>query len=295
MPFKDIEQHIKQILSEKVQIPFSPITFLPIGGGSINETYKIKTGGNHHFFTKINSAQKFPALFDKEKNGLNFIAAQRIIRTPAVIDCSIIGNQQILILEWIEQGIRSPAFWKTFGEQLASLHKISNNYFGFAENNYMGALPQSNSHTLTWVDFFIYHRLRPQVRMAENNGLLDSKHMDQFDMLYGKLEAVFNNENPSLLHGDLWSGNYMCDENARPVLIDPAVYFGHRSVDLGMTVLFGGFDKTFYDAYQYHFPLPDNYREQWDISNLYPLLIHLNLFGRSYLHDIAVILKKFTA
>lgn len=295
MRFNQIETYLKQTLGEIVHTPISHLDYSSIGGGSINDTYKIKTDNYQQFFIKINSAHKFPSLFEKEKNGLTFIAAKKIIRTPAVIDYSITGGKQILILEWIEQGLRSQIFWKNFGEQLASLHHVSNDHFGFVEDNYMGALQQRNVHTLTWTEFFIRHRLQPQVSIAENNGHLSSKHIQQFETLYERLNDIFSEEKASLLHGDLWSGNFMCDDNSQPVLIDPAVYFGHRSVDLAMTTLFGGFDKSFYEAYHYHFPLPDNYREQWDVSNLYPLLIHLNLFGSSYLHDIVAILKKFAS
>ena len=295
MPSNDIATYVKQILTEKVQEPTSSVSFSSVGGGSINETYKITTGGNRQFFIKINAAEKFPSLFKKEKNGLEFIGQKRIIKTPGAIDDAIINDKQVLLLDWIETGPRSASFWKTFGEQLALLHHTSNDRFGFAEDNYMGALPQRNSYTLLWTDFFIQHRLQPQVSLAEQQGLLEPKYTDQFEMLYQKLDTIFNKENPSLLHGDLWSGNFMCDEQSQPVLIDPAVYFGHRSVDLAMTTLFGGFDKTFYDAYRYHFPLPHNYHEQWNVSNLYPLLIHLNLFGSSYLHDIKTVLKKFIA
>jgi fructosamine-3-kinase len=136
--------------------------------------------------------------------------------------------------------------------------------------------------------------LQPQLNLALSKNLLQKNHVDSFYSLAQKLDSIFNIEPPSLLHGDLWSGNFMCNDSSSPVLIDPAVYFGHRSVDLGMTTLFGGFDQLFYDAYNYHFPLPSNYREQWEVANLYPLLIHLNLFGSSYLHDIAAILKRYS-
>ncbi|MEJ0102180.1 MAG: fructosamine kinase family protein [Bacteroidota bacterium] len=159
----------------------------------------------------------------------------------------------------------------------------------------MGALHQNNAYSENWNDFFVHQRLQPQTRIAIDKGLLPQKTIHQFDVLYKKLNSIFNKENASLLHGDLWSGNFMCDDQSQPFLIDPAVYFGHRNMDLAMTTLFGGFDKSFYESYQYHFPLPGNYREQWDVCNLYPLLIHLNLFGSSYLYDIETILKKFTA
>jgi fructosamine-3-kinase len=124
--------------------------------------------------------------------------------------------------------------------------------------------------------------------------LLQARHLNAFENLYQQLKNIFDHEQPALLHGDLWSGNFMCDQDSEPVLIDPAVYFGHRSMDLGMTTLFGGFDKSFYETYSYHLPFPNNYSEQWDICNLYPLLIHLNLFGVGYLGQIERILQSYT-
>jgi fructosamine-3-kinase len=200
----------------------------------------------------------------------------------------------LLVLEWIESGIRNETFWKKFGEQLAQLHTISREHFGFVEDNYMGSLTQVNSFATNWTDFFIRCRLQPQIELAINNHLLQKSHIASFESLYKKMGSVFNIEKPSLLHGDLWSGNFMCNDRSLPVLIDPAVYFGHRSMDLAMTTLFGGFDRAFYDSYHYHFPFPANHSEQWEICNLYPLLIHLNLFGQSYLSDIAGTLKKFS-
>ncbi|MBK5270723.1 MAG: fructosamine kinase family protein, partial [Bacteroidia bacterium] len=165
--------------------------------------------------------------------------------------------------------------------------------FGFAEDNYMGALPQLNVQKNNWPDFFIHCRLQPQIKLALERHFLQAKHIDGFENLYLRLSSVFNDETTALLHGDLWSGNFMCNENSHPVLIDPAVYYGNRNMDLAMTTLFGGFDKLFYESYNYHFPFPNNYAEQWEICNLYPLLIHLNLFGSGYLSQIESILRKF--
>jgi fructosamine-3-kinase len=293
MNLHSIEHYLKQIISEKVQTTLTSLEFSSVGGGSINETYKIKSNNNDTFFLKLNSALAYPSLFDNEKKGLEFLAAQKILRTPAIIYYGTVDDYQLLLLEWIEPGIKTNLFWQNFGEQLSLLHKKSNPYFGFAEKNYMGALTQSNDYTKSWNDFFIRHRLQPQMRLAADNGKLSKQHILQFEILYKKLPSIFNEESASLLHGDLWSGNFMCDQRSQPVIIDPAVYFGHRSMDLAMTTLFGGVDKSFYEAYQYHFPLPDNYREQWSVCNLYPLLVHLNLFGSSYLYDIEAILKKF--
>lgn len=267
--------------------------FHRVGGGSINETFRLKLSGRQQFFCKVNSATKFPQLFEKEKNGLNLLAKAAVIQIPGVVHYFIAGDEQVLVLEWMEEGLRNKFFWTKFGEQLAALHHLSAPLFGLDENNFMGSVPQDNTESSDWVSFFIHSRLRPIVKQCTNTHLLQSTHIDLFEKLYSLLPQIFPAEKPSLVHGDLWSGNFMCNEHAEPVLIDPAVYYGHRSVDLAMTTLFGGFDKTFYEAYHYHYPFPGNYNEQWEVCNLYPLLIHLLLFGKSYLYQLEATLKKY--
>ncbi|MDP4261799.1 MAG: fructosamine kinase family protein [Bacteroidota bacterium] len=289
-------QQIKELfsshISKQLNIVVSSIGIISVGGGSINDTYQVKINDTHKFFLKLNSATTLAGLFQKEKNGLEFIARQNCILTPSVFLCETYHNHQWLLLEWIEPGTRNEDFWKKSGEQLACLHHCSNPHFGFPEDNFMGSLPQANTFTGNWTDFFIHYRLEPQINLALEKNHLGKNLAASFETLFKKLESIFDNEKPSLLHGDLWNGNFMCSGQSSPVLIDPAVYFGHRSMDLAMTTLFGGFDKIFYDTYHYHFPLPANYHEQWEVCNLYPLLIHLNLFGKSYLADITHTLKK---
>ncbi len=157
----------------------------------------------------------------------------------------------------------------------------------------MGSLPQYNDPAAEWPGFFIRQRLEPQVRLAFGKFLLDKAALRSFESLCREIPAIFPPEPPALLHGDLWSGNFLFGQEGQPVLIDPAVYYGHRSMDLAMTGLFGGFDEEFYASYHYHYPLPSNYKEQWPVANLYPLLIHLNLFGAGYLGEIIETLKRF--
>jgi protein-ribulosamine 3-kinase len=249
------------------------------------------------WFCKINDAALYPGLFAKERDGLALLGAQHAIRVPAVIACETIatseGPKQVLVMEWIEPGVRTEGFWRLFGEQLARLHQVTQDSFGLSDNNYMGALPQDNELSPNWVDFFIQQRLAPQIRLAADRGLLGQEVIRQFERLYKVLPGIFPDVAPSLLHGDLWSGNFLCDTEGQPVLVDPAVYFGHRGMDLAMTTLFGGFERGFYESYAYYSPFPANYREQWDICNLYPLLIHLNLFGKSYLGSILDTIQTF--
>jgi fructosamine-3-kinase len=294
MPEKHIENFLTQLLYHEQGIPVSSLSFQQVGGGSINDTYRITINRDRYAFLKLNKANSFPGLFEKEKEGLQFLSSQKRITIPSVIAGGTHDTEQFLLLEWIPSGPRTDDFWKKFGKQLAELHQCHHERFGFESNNYMGSLPQANQFADNWTDFFIARRLLPQIELATRHNRLSSTYADSFQQLFKKLDTIFNPEKPSLLHGDLWSGNFMCNEKAEPVLIDPAVYYGHRSVDLGMTTLFGGFDNSFYDAYHYHFPLPVNHAEQWEICNLYPLLIHLNLFGQSYLGEIAGTLKRFS-
>lgn len=282
----NLQEHLKRLTGT------SDCRVKSVGGGSINQTVCIDTNGQK-FFCKLNSALQFPQMFEKEKSGLETIAHQNIIRVPGVIDCITSGTEQLLVLEWINTGFKSSQFWRRFGEQLAKMHYTSSEFFGFEEDNYMGSVVQINQKEKDWIKFFVRHRLQALVDACLTKGLLHARHPQQFEKIYQRLPQIFNIEKPSLLHGDLWSGNYMCDEASNPVLVDTAVYFGHRSIDIGMTTLFGGFDKEFYESYHYHYPFPNNYREQWEVCNLYPLLIHLLLFGKSYLSQIETTLKSY--
>ena len=286
-----IKSSIQQRLAQHVSfVDF--IQFTSVGGGSINETYRISLN-NRSAFCKLNSVSKFPQLFQKEKAGLELIARQGIVKTPTVIDCFEQEDTQILLLEWVQSGERTEVFWKEFGERLATLHHVFADFFGLHEDNYMGSVPQSNRQQKNWAVFFVAERLQPMIDRCFRKGQLSLKHRQQFEKLQSRLATIFEEEKPSLLHGDLWSGNFMCNGAGEPVLIDPAAYYGHRSVDLAMTTLFGGFRSSFYEAYNHHFPLPKNYEEQCAICNLYPLLVHLYLFGRSYLPQIENTLQHF--
>ena len=179
------------------------------------------------------------------------------------------------------------------GARLAALHRCSKDFFGLDHNNYIGSLRQFNHQQTSWVNFFIEQRLNVQLKLAIDSGMMDSKWLNEFESLYAKLPAMLPEEKPSLLHGDLWGGNLITDEKGEPCLIDPAVYFGSREADLAMTKLFGGFDDEFYTSYQHTFPLQPGYDKRFDIYNLYPLLVHVNLFGGSYKSAVANILKAF--
>lgn len=306
--------HIHDLLLKALSTLSDPpppggLTLHPITGGDINAAYQLLTKDNRRWFCKFNDNPHFPDLFVKEAKGLALLAEQAIIRIPLTIACTTLDERQLLVLEWVPQTRPTRNFWSVFGEQLARLHRASpatfsrsntvgphwdtQPQFGLADDNYIGSLPQDNTPCNDWTDFFMQHRLEPQIRRARDAGLLSNTALEHFQRLYRHLSDFFPPEPPALLHGDLWSGNFLCDDNNQPVLIDPATYYGHRNMDLAMTTLFGGFDPEFYASYNHHYPLPPNYHHQWEIANLYPLLVHLNLFGTSYKPNILQIIQRF--
>lgn len=288
-----VQQIILEILRQNAGTGIYELRFMPVGGGSINETYRVETNTGQSFFIKQNSNSKFPGLFEAEVAGLDLLEKQKLVRVPQFISNTVVNDTQLLVLEWIEQGMKDAGFWRVFGEQLAALHRVHDGLFGLETDNYMGALVQSNQQRDNWTRFFIHERIEPQLKLAVDSQLLSAQQIRQFEKLYIKLHEIFPVVRPALLHGDLWSGNFLCDEAGMPVLIDPAVYYGHPAVDLAMTTLFGGFSPEFYDSYSYHQPFPPNYREQWEVCNLYPLLIHLNLFGESYRSAILHTIRRY--
>ncbi|HMF72241.1 MAG TPA: fructosamine kinase family protein [Flavitalea sp.] len=288
-----VKEELRHLLGTILNTTIIFLDHQTLTGGSINSVYHLEVNKQEHFCCKINTADKFPSMFGIEKTGLEHLGTQKVIRVPKVIACEKLSDHQVLILEWIEPGSRLPVFWKKFGQQLSQLHEIRGTAYGLDHNNYMGAMKQSNIQSSSWSEFFYNERIIPQAKLAVDNQLLTLDQAKKFERLPSQLGNIFDDNRPSLVHGDLWSGNFLCDIEKQPVLIDPAIYYGHPAVDLGLTTLFGGFDKSFYEAYNYYSPFASNYMEQWDCCNLYPLLIHLNLFGRGYLGDILEIIGRY--
>ncbi|MCT4601281.1 MAG: fructosamine kinase family protein [Marinifilum sp.] len=253
-----------------------------VSGGSIAKTDLIRLEDGRTCLLKTGSEHSDG--FFKEANGLKEIRKTACIRTPEVY----LSDEKFLLMEYIEQGRKDDLFFVRFGEQLANLHSRTSLKFGFKENNYIGSTPQlnmpNNSEAESWVDFYYNKRLLYQYKLAEKNQLVGNELKNGFLVLENRIEEILegSEEKPCLLHGDLWGGNYLCDLNSNPVLIDPAVYYGHRETDLAMTKLFGGFASDFYHSYRKHKPLPQGYDYRENIYLLYHVLNHLNLFGSSY-------------
>jgi len=286
----DLNKHIEQQINKTLNFK-GVYNWQFVGGGSINKTYKLSSN-NHFFFVKINAISVFKNGFKEEVLGLKFLEDHKTL-TPKIIAEGIFKNNCYLVLEYIECGIKTQNFWKNFALQLANLHQQNSDYFGLNHNNFMGQLPQNNSFKKTFIEFFIENRLQPQVSLAFNNNLISKQLLLNFENLHLALKNIIPKENPCAVHGDLWSGNFICNSKQKAVLIDPAVYYGHREIDLAMTYLFGGFSSQFYQTYFEIYPLEKEFNFRKDIYNLYPLLIHLNLFGSSYLQDIKKIVYSF--
>ena len=233
-------------------------------------------------------------MFVKETNGLLELVKAGVIRVPKIIH----AEADFIILENISSKNKDKLFWGNFGRNFAMLHKYTSVSFGFYEDNFIGSTPQlnhtSSTEKINWTEFYFNKRILYQYKLAENKGYTGEELRKCFSRLESKINLIFNdcNVKPSLLHGDLWSGNFITDETGNACLIDPAVYYGHREADLAMTKLFGGFDSRFYDAYNEEYHLDSGYGYRENIYKLYHVLNHLNLFGSGY-YQQAVNLIKF--
>ena len=254
-----------------------------IVGGCINNAIKINTDKGL-FFVKWNTNAK-ANMFQTEYNGLKVLKDTNTIRIPNVL-CF---DDDFLILEFIPPSNPNNAFWEVFGQKLALMHKQTHSKFGLDFDNYIGSLYQDNTQNKNWTEFFIQNRLQAQLSIGNFSGTL----LSDFDKLFQKLPNLFPNEKPALLHGDLWNGNFLAKNGDTPMLIDPAIYYGNREIDIAMSKLFGGFNSDFYFAYNESHPLENGWKERIQICNLYPLLVHVNLFGGAYINQVKNILSYY--
>lgn len=264
-----------------------------VSGGDISQAYLIETE-SERFFCKMHQSKNAFEMFQAEKEGLKTLKVSNTIGVPQVLTCNRTDNGALFILEYIVRKTPNTVDFKNLGFQLAALHKMGDaKTFGFEHDNFIGSLPQSNNKHDNWVDFYVQERLQPQLIMALDSGRLNTAEVPAESKLLGRCNSLFPNIKPSLLHGDLWSGNFLIATNGQPYLIDPAVYAGHHEVDLAMSRLFGGFGDRFYSAYHEIIPKETGERERCEIYQLYYLLVHLNLFGTSYKSSVNHILQRY--
>lgn len=265
-----------------------------VSGGSINRTSVLTFDTGLRVFLKENSGV-YEGLFESEAEGLEVLHAAPGPAVPRPLALYQSPDNQFLALEYIESGSRATDFWVSFGHALAEMHRRrSEHRFGFPTDNHIGQTPQINTFCDSWCEFFARHRLGYQIQLAGRRNVADSGTISALRSVVERLDRFLPEpEYPSLLHGDLWGGNFMVGADGHAVLIDPAVYYGHREADLAMTELFGGFSAEFSRAYNEAWPLDTGYRERVELYNLYHLLNHLNMFGRSYLGSVRSIAQRY--
>jgi fructosamine-3-kinase len=252
-----------------------------VSGGSINECYQWPCAGGV-LFVKVAARETFPD-FQAEAAGLAELAAARALRVPRVLAVGHTDDAAFLTLEWISPGTRTPECERRLGEGLAALHAVTAPRFGWTRDNTVGRTPQLNNWTDDWVEFFRERRLRPQLTRAVAGGYRELLEVPGQHLLESvHLLLADHQPAPSLLHGDLWGGNWLASEDIEPVVFDVAVYYGDREADLAMTRLFGGFGDSFYAGYEAVMPAAAGELKRRDLYNLYHVLNHANLFGAGF-------------
>lgn len=258
-------------------------------GGDIHAAFRAELAGGGAVFIKTSSGAP-AAMFPTEARGLDWLRAAKALRIPEVLAFSDPADDgpPFLVLEYVDPGARNSDFDQKLGQGLAQLHRFGAPSFGLDHDNFIGSLEQSNVVHSTWATFYRDERLAPLLRRATDRGRLPNHLRPDFDRLFERLPALLGPaEPPSRLHGDLWGGNLHVDERGQPCLLDPAVYGGHREVDLAMMRLFGGFGPRVFAAYQDAWPLADGHERRVPLYQLYPLLVHVNLFGGGYVGSLA--------
>ena len=285
----DLIFRLEKILSESFKCISS------ISNSYFADTHKIEFDSGKKYFLKLSKLKNL-RLLSSEAEGLDELRKLKVISVPEIVAL----DQDYLLLEWIERGdYNTDSGLEKLGSQLAEMHRIPGLKFGYKNDNYIGGSPQCNIPSIlgseNWVSFYTENRLKFQLELADKNGYVTPEIRNLMESLMIKMPELLSGteENPSLLHGDLWSGNYIIDISGKPWLIDPAVYYGHREADLAMTSLFGGFSDVFYSAYKSEFQISPGYADREPLYQLYHLMNHLNLFGKGFYKQILTVLKRY--
>jgi fructosamine-3-kinase len=277
-------------IHDAIHRPFEVCGAIAVGGGSINEAFRLEGTNGECYFVKLNDARHH-SMFAAEAAGLDAITATNTLRVPQPFAHGIAGEQSYLVLEHMELNSRGNS--KRLGQQLAALHRCKSPRFGFPQDNFIGTTQQPNAWKDNWIDFWREQRLGFQLQLAADNGY-GSQLQSLGDKLLDALPAFFEGytPQPSLLHGDLWSGNHAYTADGAPTIFDPASYYGDCECDLAMSELFGGFPASFYTAYRAEWPLHEGYETRRDLYNLYHVLNHANLFGGGYVLQTRDIMQR---
>jgi protein-ribulosamine 3-kinase len=284
-------QAIVESIENATGATFKLINARSLAGGDINSAYCLQ-GVDKSYFVKLNRADTID-MFAAEAAGLTELVSTGTVRIPFPVVHGISAANAFLVLEYIEFGASSKTSDRLFGQQLALLHQQQQPYFGWHRNNTIGSTPQPNNRNEDWIAFWRTQRLQHQLKLAAAKGYGGSLQTSG-EQLCDKLALFFGGyqPHPSLLHGDLWGGNAATDKKGKPVMFDPACYYGDREADIAMTELFGSFSQDFYAAYQAICPLDQGYATRKNLYNLYHVLNHLNLFGSGYLRQVESMIAK---
>lgn len=278
-----LEAALSEALGERVQ------DLSAVAGGDINRAYRARLSSGGQVFVKTHERPP-PHFYAREAEGLAFLRDARAVRIPEVKA----QTPTLLALEWIESGPRRADFDEQLGRQLAALHRTGAPCFGFVHLNYIGSLPQENDARASWPELYAEQRLRPMARRARDQGTLSRAQVSRVEALCSRLpELCGPSEAPSRVHGDLWSGNVMSDDTGAPVLVDPAVYGGEREMDLAMLELFGSPSARFFAAYADVYPHKLGRSERVALYQVYPLLVHVCLFGAGYVPQLLAALSRY--
>ncbi len=264
-----------------------------ISGGDINEAF-LAMVDSREFFIKYNQHRSAGAMFDAEKKALNLMNTVIPNHVPKVIGLIASQNGSILVLEYLKPTPSRANQYKNLGKIVAKLHTHASTNFGLDHDNFIGTLPQINSPHESFIDFYTNCRILPQMSQAYDSRLLSEMDTKCFYVFLQELQHLIPEESPSLIHGDLWAGNHLFSLDGQPYLIDPAISFAHREMDIAMSKLFGGYPEDFYNSYQDVFPLIRGWENRMEIYQLYYILVHLNLFGKSYYASVMRIIEKYT-
>ena len=284
---------LRDTLEERLDVSIDAVA--TVGGGCIANACRLETDGPPYFlkYGDESVARTFPG----EAAGLEALgAADSPLAVPAVVETAPPTDDRpgFLVMEWVNSGRQGRRFWEEFGKGLAQLHRHTADEYGFDQDNFIGRNPQPNEWMDSWPAFFRTQRLERQVQMAREQNHWRSDWNRSLEALYRRLPEILpGSPEPSVLHGDLWKGNFMVTAVGDPAIIDPATYYGHREADLAMTELFGGFQDRFYEAYRDAWALEPGYDTRRDIYNLYHLLNHLTLFGGGYASSVEGVLRAF--
>ena len=283
---------VEQDISSHRGDPFRIEQRASIGGGSINNAFHI-SDGKADYFVKTNR-HSLLYMFEAEATALRALHATQSIKVPEPVSCGVVGHESYTVMSWLK--LSGQPNGMLFGQRLAQLHGHYAERFGFDIDNTIGSTPQLNQWSDDWIDFWKKQRLGYQLELARNNGFRNRLY-DLGNSLLACCAGLFTDyqPRPSLLHGDLWSGNWAGGEAGEPVIFDPASYYGDREADLAMMELFGHPGQQFFAAYRESFPLQSGYQQRKLFYNLYHILNHANMFGASYAMQAENIMESLLA